>query len=454
MRVFIIITIFFFAFFVNSSSAQPVLSLTPVISAGLSSPIELVHAGDGSNRIFIVQQGGSILVYDRAYSFLDTFLTVRTAISYGGERGLLSLAFHPGYSNNGLFYIYYTNGDGDLELARYRVSANMNVADTTTKVIVKTIDHPVNSNHNGGELHFGIDGYLYFSTGDGGGGGDVPNNAQNTSVLLGKMLRIDVTTTDDPPYFTVPPANPFLNEVYAFGLRNPFRWNFDKQTNDMWIGDVGQDSWEEINYRPADSSLGVNYGWRCFEGNTPFNTTVGCNGPVTDYNFPVYTYPTQNPSAAITGGMVYRGSSYISLKGYYVAADFYSGIFYKIKYDPINLVWVTTPQTLTPAGMSDFGETEDGELYVVSQFANTVYRVGSDGPVVYTFTGSGNWNDATNWINNTLPPAVLPASSEIIIDPVSDGECVLNIPQTISAGGMITVSPNKKFRITGDLIIQ
>ena len=447
--------LFIFAFFfAKSILSQPVLTLTPVIS-GLSSPIELVHAGDGSNRIFILQQGGTILVYDKSYAFLGTFLTLSSGFTSGGERGLLSMAFHPGYATNGLFFIYYTNGAGDLELARYKVSANANLADAATKVIVKTIPHPTNSNHNGGELNFGNDEFLYLSTGDGGGGGDVPNNAQNTGVLLGKMLRFNVTTTDNPPYFTIPPTNPYGNEIYAIGLRNPFRWSFDKLTHDMWIGDVGQNSWEEINYRPADSSLGINYGWRCYEGNATYNTSVGCGGPITNYNFPVFTYPNPSPgSASITGGTVYRGLTYLALKGYYVAADFYSGIFYMIKYDTLNKLWVTTPQNLSPNGMANFGETEDGELYGVSLFANAIYRIESTGPLGYTFTGSGNWNVATNWSNNKIPPASLPAGAEILIDPQINGECVLNIPQTILSGGKIVVQDNKKFRVTGDLILQ
>jgi len=432
--------------------AQPVLSLTPVI-AGLSSPMELVHAGDGSNRIFIVQKGGSILVYNKAFAFLDTFLNITTGLTSDGERGLLSLAFHPNYASNGLFFIYYTNASGDLELARYQVSANINRADIATRVIVTTISHPVNGNHNGGELHFGNDGYLYLSIGDGGGAGDVPNNAQNINVLLGKILRFNVTTTGSPPYFTIPPTNPYGNEVFAFGLRNPSRWSFDRLTQDMWIGDVGQGAWEEINYRPADSTNGVNYGWRCFEGNASYNTTIGCNGSNTNYTFPVYTYPNPSP-AAVTGGAVYRGLTNIALKGYYIAADFYSGIFYIIKNDSVNKSWVTTTQSLSPNGMSNFGESEDGELYAVSLFSNAVYRIESSGPKVYVFIGNGNWDDAANWSNNTVPPAVLPDQSEIIIDPVSNGECILNIPQTILAGAKMVVATNKKFRINGNLTIQ
>jgi len=441
--------------FSSNIFAQPTLSYTSVIT-GLSSPMQLVHAGDGSNRIFIVQKAGTILVYDKSYTLQGTFLTV-AGISTSGERGLLSLAFHPAYKTNGLFFVYYVNGAGDLELARYKVSADPNVADPASKVVLITIPHPTNTNHNGGELHFGGDGNLYLSTGDGGGTGDVPNNAQNTNVLLGKILRFAVNTSPSAPYYAIPAANPYGNEIYAIGLRNPFRWSFDKETNDMWIGDVGQDSYEEINYRPAASSLNVNYGWRCYEGSVEYNNTgTGCGGALTDYTFPVYSYPTPNPSGAVTGGTVYRGNTYIAFRGYYVAADFYTGILYKVKYDTNTQSGTTTLQTPSPlvTGISDFGETEDGELYAVSLTANTVYRITSDGSIGYTFTGNGNWNIASNWSNATIPPATLPAGAEIIIDPVANGECILNITQTISAGAKINVKANKNFRVPGNLVIQ
>ena len=455
-----ILTILFalFIFLTKTVIAQPVLSLTAVIT-GLNSPMQLVNAGDGSKRIFIVQKGGTILLYDKNYIRIDTFLTV-TGISSSGERGLLSMAFHPDYVNNGFFYVYYTNSSGNLELSRYRVSANANVANVASKVILKTIPHPVNANHNGGTLHFGIDGYLYLSTGDGGGGGDVPNNAQNHNVLLGKMLRFAVDTSDVSPYYSIPSGptgNPFGNEVYDYGLRNPFRWNFDRLTHDMWIGDVGQDAWEEIDFRPADSTRKVNFGWHCYEGYATYSSvgTDSCTGIIADYTFPIFTYrTTEAPSIAVTGGCVYRGTTFPFLEGYYISADYFTDTFYIIRRDTINHVWITVTQSVPPAGMSDFGETEDGELYAVCLNANTVYRILSNGPVVYRFTGNGNWTDATNWSNKTIPPSSLPSGSEIIIDPLIDGECILNIPQTILTGAKITVEPNKNFRINGNLVVQ
>jgi glucose/arabinose dehydrogenase len=389
--------------FVSSGSAQaPELSLVPVIT-GLNEPMQLVHAGDGSKRIFIVEKSGTIRAFEpsspTAYNALGIFLTV-TGISSGGEQGLLSLAFHPNYSSNGFFYVYYNTAGGDLELARYQVSANENIADPSSKVIVLTIPHPGQSNHNGGELHFGTDGYLYLSTGDGGGAGDVPNNAQTTSVLLGKMLRLSVNTSTTAPYYIPAPGNPYSNEVYNKGLRNPFRWSFDRQTQDMWIGDVGQDSWEEINYARADAAIGVNYGWRCYEGNSTYNT-AGC-GSVDSYLKPAYTYATQNPAAAITGGVVYRGATYPFLQGYYIAADFYSGNFYLVLKNASTPGFTTTVQTALQTGISDFGETEDGEIFAVSLTAGNVSIINATNTALplRLLSFAGSWQNGTvnlNW---------------------------------------------------------
>lgn len=438
---------------ISNVNAQPVISMIQVIS-GLSAPVELTNAGDGTKRIFIVQKAGTIKVYNKSYGLIGTFLDMTNDLHSSGEQGLLSMAFHPDFANNGFFYVYYTNTNDDLELARYHISANPDVADENSKVVVLTIPHPGSGNHNGGEIHFGNDGYLYLSTGDGGGAGDPPNNAQNTGVLLGKIIRIAVNTSATAPYYTIPPDNPFGNEVFAYGLRNPFRWSFDRDTYDMWIADVGQDSYEEINYRKAGQTNGVNYGWRCYEGNAEQDLSIGCNGPLSNYIFPVYTYPTPDPAGSVIGGTVYRGSTYIDLRGYYIAADYFTGTFYRVKYDQASQSATTSTQVLTPTGISDFGENEEGELFAVSLSSGAVYRISSNGPVGYRFTGNGNWSTASSWVNDTVPPASLPAGAEIIIDPAGNGECVLDIPQTIQSGAKITVVANKKFRINGNLTIQ
>lgn len=435
----------------NVYAQAPSISFDSVIS-GVPQAIQLANAGDGSGRIFIVQKTGTVRVYNKDYSFRRNFLVV-TGISTSGEQGLLSIAFHPDYRNNGFLYVYYANSGGDLELARYRISSNPDSVDAASRVILKTIPHPNNTNHNGGELHFGPEGYLYLSTGDGGGGGDVPNNAQNTSVLLGKMLRFAVDTTNIPPYYSVPADNPFGNEIFAYGLRNPFRWSFDRLNYDMWIGDVGQDRFEEVNHRRFNSTNGVNYGWRCYEGAAPYNTT-GC-GPESLYTKPVYTYPLPAVgSGSITGGAVYRGVLYPDLQGYYLAADYTSGRFYKIKYDADLNTYDTSTQVVLPGGIVDFGETEEGELYAVNINNGRLLRIISSGPVNYTFTGNGNWNIATNWAGNKIPPAVLPNNCKIIIRPAEGGECILNVQQTVAAGTEIIVENDKQFRINGNLTIQ
>ncbi|TMI71006.1 MAG: T9SS type A sorting domain-containing protein [Bacteroidetes bacterium] len=373
-----------FLFFISIAlfAQDPHLTVTPVLT-GLGTPVQVTNAGDGSNRIFVVMQGAStsasIFVYNSSFVKLDTFLTV-TGISTGGERGLLSMAFHPQYGNisspfHGLFYVYYTNAAGDLEISRYQVSNNPDSADENTRAIVLTIPHPVNANHNGGTIRFGPDGYLYLATGDGGSGGDPPNNAQNPNVLLGKMLRLDVNSSSSPPYYSSPASNPYfgvttpdtLDQIYAFGLRNPFRYSFDRLNGNLWIGDVGQGTREEIDFRPADSTAGVNYGWRCYEGNLPYSPG-GC-GPIESYQFPIFDYP--NPGgAAVTGGVVYRGTLPVNapLAGFYVATDYYSGTFYKIRPDGAG-GWTVYSQAGLLTGVPSIGETESGEILLVSQFS-------------------------------------------------------------------------------------
>ena len=428
--------------------AQPNISLTQVVS-GLSQPMQFVNAGDGSKRIFIPQKTGEIKVFDKTFASLGTFLSI-TGIQTGGESGLLSLCFHPQYKTNGLFFVFYTNGSNDLELARYQVSStDTNLADASSKKILITIPHPTYTNHNGGTLRFGKDGYLYLSTGDGGGGGDPSNNAQNTNVLLGKMLRFSVNTSNTAPYYSIPATNPFGNEVLAYGLRNPFRWNFDRLTGDMWIGDVGQNAFEEINRSHRDS-LATNYGWRCYEGNSPYNTT-GC-GAISNYRFPVLTYPTSGSS--VVGGTVYRGQTFPSMKGYYFGVDFYSGKLFKIKFDSLTYTYNISNQTISPNTISDFGETEEGELYVTTLGSGNVYRLESNETVEYTFIGNGNWTDSANWSNNTIPPSSSLLNNIITVKPTLGGECIVNTQITIPKNTKIIIENNKQLRMNSNLIFQ
>jgi len=360
--------------FFSQCYAQPVISFVSKLT-GLSSPLDIVNAGDNSGRFFVVQQGGVIKAFDASFNPLGDFLTV-PGISSGGERGLLSLAFHPAYASNGFFFVYYTNSNGDVEIARYHTPPGTpNTADPASKQVLLTIPHPGQSNHNGGKLNFGADGYLYFATGDGGGGGDVPNNAQTGTVLLGKMIRINVTTGASPPFYTIPPDNPYLapgdnilDEIWAFGLRNPYRWSFDRQTHDMWIADVGQGAWEEVNHRVNGSTGGINYGWHCMEGTHTYPATDGCPlaPALGSYAPPVLDYPHDNATGgfAIIGGYVYRGTASPAMAGYYIFADEVS-----------NNVWLLPPggtaadtiefRNALPS-ISGFGESETGELYVVS----------------------------------------------------------------------------------------
>lgn len=374
-----LLSIWALLFFVCSASSQtpPDIGYEVQIS-GLTAPMDIVNAGDNSNRLFVVQRGGTIRVYDQNHNYLQDFVTV-SDVGTTGEGGLLSAAFHPNYETNGFLFVYYTrSGDNSLEIARYQVSSgNSNSIDPASKQIVLNIPHPGETNHNGGKILFGGDGYLYLATGDGGGGGDIPNNAQNGNSLLGKMLRIDVNTF---PY-VVPANNPYisdpnvLDEIWAIGLRNPFRWSFDRANGDMWIADVGQGAQEEINYRPAGATGGVNYGWRCYEGLLPYNATGDCL-PQSSYISPIHTYGrnSTNGGQSITGGFVYRGSEFPSLVGYYIFADYVSDNQWVITPDRAQMLQLTDDAAF-PADIVAFGEAENGILYAASLSGNAIYKV-------------------------------------------------------------------------------
>lgn len=346
----------------------------PVVT-GLSSPVDITHAGDGSGRLFIILQGGRIVIFDGVQILSPPFLDITSLVSSGGERGLLGAAFHPNYVGNGFFYVSYTDTAGDSVIARYSVSLDPNRADPTSGVILLTIPQPF-SNHNGGQLHFGPDGYLYIGIGDGGSGGDPQNNGQDLGTLLGKILRIDV---DSGFPFTVPPDNPFVGvvgareEIWSFGLRNPWRFSFDRLTGDMFIGDVGQNSWEEVDFQPANSTGGENYGWRLMEGNSCFNPAINCNNGTLTLPILVYDHSV---GCSVTGGYLYRGSKNPNLNGLYLYGDFCSGLIWGAQEDGLG-GWITTVLLDTNFSISTFGEDESGEIYFahLSAIDGTIYQV-------------------------------------------------------------------------------
>ena len=344
--------------------------------ASISGIVTITHPDDGSGRLFLVQQNGQIRILAGGRLIGKPFLSVPGLISCCGERGLLGLAFHPDYKKNGFFFIYYTNTDGNIVIARYRVSsADRNLANPQSALKILTIAHPNFSNHNGGQLQFGPDGYLYIGVGDGGSGGDPPNNAQNRQVLLGKLLRIDVN--NGTPY-GIPQDNPFLRmlsargEIWAFGLRNPWRFSFDRQTGDLFIGDVGQDRYEEVDFQPRASRGGENYGWRQMEGKHCYNPPSNCNpGGLT---MPILEYPhgSNEENCSITGGYRYRGSAIASLSGAYIYGDYCSGRIFRAR--PVNGKWTVAPLADTNFNLSTFGEDAAGELYV-SDLSGAVYKI-------------------------------------------------------------------------------
>jgi glucose/arabinose dehydrogenase len=361
------------------SSELPSLLLASPIT-GLTQPVSITHAGDGSGRLFVAEQSGRIRIIRNGTVSSTPFLNISTRISTGGERGLLGLAFPPGFATKQYFYVNYTNSAGNIVVARYRVSvANADIADFNSEQIVLVVNHPNFANHNGGQLAFSPrDGFLYIGTGDGGSGGDPDNRAQNRNDPLGKILRIDVET-GSPVTYTVPASNPFVGtgfqpEIWAWGLRNPWRFSFDRQTNDLFVADVGQNNFEEVNFQPASSAGGENYGWRLMEGLHCFNP-INCNQtgltlPVTEYN--------HNLGCSITGGYVYRGATYPRMQGLYFYGDFCSGRIWGLR--QVTGVWQATELLDSGIGISTFGEDEQGNLYVANYNSGTIFSVTDNGP--------------------------------------------------------------------------
>ena len=372
---------------------------------GFSSPLALKNAGDG--RLFVVEQGGVIKIVDlNGVVNSAPFLDIQSIVNAGGERGLLGLAFHPEYQTNGRFFVHYSNSSGDTQISEFSVStSNPDIANPNSEVMLLTVSQPF-SNHNGGTIAFGPqDGYLYIGLGDGGGGGDTNNNAQNPTLLIGKLLRIDIDTQSGGNNYGIPSDNPFIgdpntrDEIWATGLRNPFRFTMDPETNSIWIGDVGQNAREEVN-RASLSQAGLNYGWRCYEGNAPFNTS-GCPDE-SELTFPVFDY-SWNGGGSVIGGYVYRGDLYADLQDVYVFGDI-DGMISTLDIDDnyIN-------QGQFPGTWVAFGQDINKELYSVN-LGGSIFKIAGGVLSVDENQGANAIiypNPATNIVNIKLQTQVM-----------------------------------------------
>jgi glucose/arabinose dehydrogenase len=351
------------------------LNLTPVVS-GLDKLTFLTHAGDGSGRLFVVEQRGRILIIKDGAVNPTPFLDIVPLVGSDSlERGLLSVAFHPDYKNNGLFFINYTDRQGNTVIARYQVTGNPDVADPNSAGILLTIDQPY-PNHNGGQLAFGPDGFLYVGMGDGGSANDPQNNGQTLNTLLGKILRLDVDNAE--PY-GVPENNPFINqsqarpEIWSFGWRNPWRFSFDTATGDLYIADVGQNQYEEVNIELAGAPGGQNYGWRWLEGLhcfDPQNCDPGSLGTV----LPIAEYDHQQ-GCSVTGGYVYRGDRFPALDGIYLYGDFCSGRIWGLRREAGGS-WSQVELLQSGLSISSFGQDEAGEVYLLNHQGD-VFQIGN-----------------------------------------------------------------------------
>ena len=456
------------SFFGGLAYAQEVVATR--VATGLARPLYATAPQGDPDRLFILEQRGQIRILDLVENRLldQPFMVVPVSLT-GNERGLLGMAFHPDYAQNGFFYLCYTRGtQGNTIISRFQVSADPNVASLDSERELLNLPQPV-QNHNGGWLDFGPDGMLYVALGDGGGAGDPFNNGQDPQTLLGNILRLEVLLGEEAPYYQVPQDNPFLagngdDRIWAWGLRNPWRCSFDRETGDLWIADVGQDNREEINFQPASSSGGENYGWNVMEGELCFSNPNLCDDP--SFTAPIYTYDhgfSTTSGESVTGGYVYRGPIE-SLQGHYFFGDFVSSRIWSFRTDGQQVLdftdWTETlqPDAGSLSGIASFGEDAVGNLYITA-FSGDVFRLESNLPVVsiegpdtgvvgeflrYTATAD---EDIASWdwdIGNSIPlPNDFPS---IVVGYNQPGDYLIEVTATTpdgrmgSATKMVTIS--------------
>jgi len=431
----------------------PTLSFTRSITNSFGAPTCITHAGDGSQRLFIVEQDGRVWIVQSNSLRVQPFLEVTNRVLRGIEQGLLGLAFSPGFATNSHFYVDYTRKpDGATVISRFSLTpTNSDIADPNSEQNLKVIPQPF-PNHNGGQLAFGPDGYLYIGMGDGGYGpngiGDPNNNAQNPASLLGKLLRID-TESGVAPY-AVPASNPFVGntnyapEIWALGLRNPWRFSFDRLTGDLYIGDVGHFHYEEIDFQPAGSAGGQNYGWRILEGPFPYNMPTGIDlsvltGPVTWYD---HRSTLSDDGGSVTGGYVYRGPDHLRMNGLYIFGDFASSQMWALKAQGTNWQRLEMPNPRAGrAGLSTFGEDEQGNLYMADYYQGAVYQI-QDTHQVWTpaFVPANGTINSNAVVITCLTPGAL-------IHYTSNGQDPTESDPSVASGGQIPVSNNTTNKI-------
>ncbi len=403
---------------------------TVQVATGISGPTGIENARDGTERLFFVQQNGLIRIFRNGALAAQPFLDIQNKTRADGERGLLGLAFPPGFAQSQRFYVDYTDLSGNTVIAQYRVSSNPDQADPSSETILLQITQPF-ANHNGGRVVFGPDGYLYIGMGDGGSGGDPMGNGQNRAVLLGKILRLDVES--DPGHAKIPAGNPFVNsegarpEIWAYGLRNPWRFSFDRSTGDLYIADVGQDRYEEIDYQPASSRGGEDYGWNVMEGAHCYSPVSGCN--MQGLTLPVTEY-THSDGCSVTGGFLYRGNASPGLRGIYIYGDYCTGRIWGLERQGTQ--WVNRLLLSSGFSITTFGEDENGEIYVANAGNGAIYHIlGSTAP---RFTAAGVVN-AASFVTGLAPGSL----ATVFAAGVKDDPGTLtagNVPLETTLGGV------------------